>query len=416
MPRQNPVTACRSAVRVARTAALALGVSLAGLSGALAQAPCRTTGSFESWLERFKQEAVQQGISRQAVVAAAPYLVYDQRIVNIDRGQKFFAQSFLQFSDKVLPAYRLQKGGEQLKKHAALFARAEQQYGVPGPVIVAFWGLESDFGVAMGKDHAIRSLATLAYDCRRSEMFRGHLFDALRMIERGDLQAAEMVGSWAGELGQTQMMPSEYIKHAIDWDGDGHRNLLKSVPDVIGSSASYLQELGWRRGEPWLREVRVPATMPWDQADLAIQHPHARWAAWGVTLRDGKSLPAGGPPASLLLPMGRLGPAFLAYPNFQAYLKWNASLAYATTAAYFATRLAGAPPMSRGAAAIPVLSQDEAKELQELLNRAGFDVGTPDGKIGAGTRGAVKQAQLRFGLPADSYATPELIARLRAGR
>ncbi|RAI45602.1 lytic murein transglycosylase [Rhodoplanes roseus] len=387
-----------------------------GATAAVAEAPCRTTGSFESWLERFKQEAVQQGISRNAIAAAAPYLVYDQRIVNIDRGQKFFAQSFLQFSDKMLPAYRLQKGTEQLGKHAALFARAEKQYGVPGPVIVAFWGLESDFGVAMGKDHAIRSLATLAYDCRRSEMFRGHLFDALRMIERGDLQPAEMVGSWAGELGQTQMMPSEYMKHAIDWDGDGHRNLLKSPADVIGSSASYLQELGWRRGEPWMREVRVPASMPWDQADLAIQHPHAKWAEWGVTLRDGKALPNGGPPASLLLPMGRLGPAFLVYPNFQAYLKWNASLVYATTAAYYATRVAGAPPMSRGAPGIPVLSQDEGKELQQLLNRAGWDVGVPDGKIGAGTRTAIKQAQMKLGLPADSYPTPELLARLRAGR
>ncbi|MFL9824497.1 lytic murein transglycosylase [Rhodoplanes sp. SY1] len=394
----------------------AVGLALAAAAPALAQAPCQNTGRFEDWLARFKQEAVQQGISRQAIAAAAPYLVYDQRIVNIDRGQKFFAQSFLQFSDKVLPAYRLQKGAEQLQKHAALFARAEKQFGVPGPIIVAFWGLESDFGVAMGKDHAIRSLTTLAYDCRRSEMFRGHLFDALRMIERGDLRPDEMVGSWAGELGQTQMMPSEYMKHAIDWDGDGHRNLLKSVPDVIGSSASYLQELGWRRGEPWMREVKVPASMPWQEADLAIQHPHAKWSGWGVTLRDGKPLPAGGPPASLLLPMGRLGPAFLVYPNFQAYLKWNASLVYATTAAYYATRLAGAPPMHRGASDIPVLSQEQGKELQELLNRAGFDVGTPDGKIGAGTRAAIKQAQLKFGLPADSYPTPELVARLRAGR
>lgn len=394
----------------------AIGLALAPAAPALAQAPCQNTGRFEDWLARFKQEAVQQGISRQAIAAATPYLVYDQRIVNIDRGQKFFAQSFLQFSDKVLPAYRLQKGAEQLQKHAALFARAEKQFGVPGPIIVAFWGLESDFGVAMGKDHAIRSLTTLAYDCRRSEMFRGHLFDALRMIERGDLRPDEMVGSWAGELGQTQMMPSEYMKHAIDWDGDGHRNLLKSVPDVIGSSASYLQELGWRRGEPWMREVKVPASMPWQEADLAIQHPHAKWSGWGVTLRDGKPLPAGGPPASLLLPMGRLGPAFLVYPNFQAYLKWNASLVYATTAAYYATRLAGAPPMHRGASDIPVLSQEQGKELQELLNRAGFDVGTPDGKIGAGTRAAIKQAQLKFGLPADSYPTPELVARLRAGR
>lgn len=406
----------RRASRRTASALVALGLILAAAGPVLAQAPCQNTGRFEDWLARFKQEAAQQGISRQAIAAAAPYLVYDQRIVNIDRGQKFFAQSFLQFSDKVLPAYRVQKGGEQLKVHAALFARAEKQFGVPGPVIVAFWGLESDFGVAMGKDHAIRSLTTLAYDCRRSEMFRGHLFDALRMIERGDLRPEEMVGSWAGELGQTQMMPSEYMKHAIDWDGDGHRNLLKSVPDVIGSSASYLQELGWRGGEPWMREVKVPASMPWQEADLAIQHPHAKWSGWGVTLRDGKPLPAGGPPASLLLPMGRLGPAFLVYPNFQAYLKWNASLVYATTAAYYATRLAGAPPMYRGVPDIPVLSQEQGKELQELLNRAGFDVGTPDGKIGAGTRTAIKQAQLKLGLPADSYPTPELIARLRAGR
>ncbi|NVO17467.1 MAG: lytic murein transglycosylase [Rhodoplanes sp.] len=406
----------RSLRGAAIAAAVILAVGVLGSGAALAQAPCRTTGSFESWLERFKQEAIQQGISRNAIAAASPYLVYDQRIVNIDRGQKFFAQSFLQFSDKTLPAYRLQKGAEQIGKHAALFARAEKQFGVPAPIIVAFWGLESDFGGDMGKDHAIRSLATLAYDCRRSEMFRGHLFDALRMIERGDLQPAEMIGSWAGELGQTQMMPSEYMKHAIDWDGDGHRNLLKSVPDVIGSSASYLQELGWRRGEPWLREVKVPASMPWDQADLAIQHPHAKWGEWGVTLRDGKPLPAGGPPASLLLPMGRLGPAFLVYPNFQAYLKWNASLVYATTAAYYATRLAGAPPMYRGAPGIPVLSQEEAKELQELLNRAGFQGGIPDGKIGSGTRAAIKQAQMKLGLPADSYPTPELIARLRTGR
>jgi lytic murein transglycosylase len=267
----------------------------------------------------------------------------------------------------------------------------------------------------MGNDHAIRSLATLAYDCRRSDMFRGHLFDALRLIERGDLAAADMVGSWAGELGQTQMMPSEYIKNAIDYDGDGHRNLLRSVPDVVGSSAAYLVHLGWRRGEPWLQEVKVPPNLAWDQADLAIQHPRSKWAQWGVTQRDGKPLAGDALPASLLLPMGRTGPAFLASPNFHVYLKWNASLVYSTTAAYFATRLSGAPPMNRGAAAIPSLTPEEAKDLQILLARAGFDIGgAADGKIGAGTRAAVKAAQIKLGLPADSYPTPELLARLRA--
>src|SRR5262249_35135732 len=189
---------------------------------------CRNTGDFNSWLAKFKQEAEQQGISRAAIAAASPYLVYDQRIVNIDRGQKFFAQDFLQFSDKMLAGGRVPNGQAQMKKHAATFAREEQQYGVPAAVITGFWGLESGLGANQGKDNSIRSLTTLAYDCRRSEMFRGHLFDALRLIERGDLTAPEMIGSWAGELGQTQMMPSEYIKNAVDYDGDGRRNLLRS--------------------------------------------------------------------------------------------------------------------------------------------------------------------------------------------
>src|SRR5262249_61194309 len=144
---------------------------------------------------------------------------------------------------------------------AAAFAGEEQEYGVPPAVIAGFWGLESDFGANMGNDHSIRSLTTLAYDCRRSEMFRGHLFDALRLIERGDLTAPEMIGSWAGELGQTQMMPSEYLKNAVDYDGDGKRNLIRSTADVIGSTANYLVSLGWKRGEPWLQEVRVPARL-----------------------------------------------------------------------------------------------------------------------------------------------------------
>ena len=210
-------------------------------------------------------------------------------------------------------------------------------------MITAFWGLESDFGAGQGKDHSIKSLATLAYDCRRSDMFRGHLFDSLRLIERGDLRPEEMIGSWAGELGQTQIMPSEYMAHAIDYDGDGKRNLIKSVPDVIGSTGKYLVHLGWKRGEPWLQEVRVPGNLPWKEADLSVQHPRSQWAAWGVTRADGKPLPSDNMTASLVLPIGRFGPAFLAYDNFQAYLKWNQSLNYSLTAGYYATRLDGAP-------------------------------------------------------------------------
>jgi membrane-bound lytic murein transglycosylase B len=247
-------------------------------------------------------------------------------------------------------------------------------------------------------------------------MFRGHLFDSLRLIERGDLTAPEMIGSWAGELGQTQMMPSEYIKNAVDYDGDGKRNLLKSASDVIGSTGAYLVTLGWKRGQPWLEEVRAPANLPWDQADLAIQHPRARWAQLGVTYPGGRALPADNLPASLLLPMGRFGPAFLAYDNFQVYLKWNNSLVYSTTAAYYATRLSGAPGMTRSTGPIPKVTPEEVREIQQLLTRAGHDVGGADGKVGISTRAAIKAMQVKFGLPADSYPSPELLARLRAGR
>jgi Transglycosylase SLT domain/Putative peptidoglycan binding domain len=212
------------------------------------------------------------------------------------------------------------------------------------------------------------------------------------------------------------MMPSEYIKYAVDYDGTGKRNLLRSVPDVIGSTANYLVSLGWKRGEPWLEEVRVPANMPWDQADLDIQHPRAEWAGWGVTQADGRPLRNDALKASLLLPMGRFGPAFLVFDNFQAYLKWNSSLVYSTTAAYYATRLAGAPPMQRGNGTPPPFAVEQTRELQQLLTKAGNNVGGADGKLGIGTRQAIRAMQIKFGLPADSYPTVELLTRLRAGR
>jgi lytic murein transglycosylase len=276
--------------------------------------------------------------------------------------------------------------------------------------------LESDFGVGQGKDHAIKSLATLAYDCRRSEMFRAHLFDALRLIQRGDLRAEEMIGSWAGELGQTQFMPSEYMAHAIDYDGDGRRNLITSVPDVIGSTGTYLVHLGWKRGEPWLEEIRVPANLAWKEADLSVQHPRSKWAAWGVTRANGKALPNDNMPTSVVLPVGRFGPAFLAYDNFQAYLKWNASLNYSLTAGYYATRLDGAPAMSRGSGTVPKITFEETREIQQLLQKRGYDVGRVDGVLGLKSRTAIREMQIKFNLPADGWPTAELLARLRGAR
>jgi lytic murein transglycosylase len=384
------------------------------LAGAARAAPCRTGGPYDKWLADFKREAMAQGISQQTIATAAPYLTYDQRIVNIDRGQRVFTQTFLEFSDRMAAAYRIQRGAALIKTYAPVFERIDKQFGVPAPVIVSFWGLESDFGANMGNYRTLSSIASLAYDCRRADRFRAQLLDALRLIQRGDLRPQEMVGSWAGELGQTQMMPSEYFQYAVDYDGDGVRNLLRSAPDVLASTANYLVGLGWRRGQPWLTEVRVGPNTPWDQADLDIKLPRPKWAAYGVTLADGRPLPADDLPASLLLPMGRFGPAFLVYQNFQVYLQWNNALVYSTTAAYLATRIAGAPPLHRGNPPPPLAFAD-VKAMQAALARAGYDVGAVDGFLGLKTRQAVKAMQTKYGLPADSYPTAELLARMRAG-
>lgn len=394
-------------------AALLLGVALSPI-GAVQAAPCRTSGTYESWLAAFEREALAQGISQRAIAAAAPALTYDQHIVNIDRGQRVFTQTFLQFSGRMAAGYRIQRGRALIKANAPTFARIEEQYGVPAPVIVSFWGLESDFGANMGNYHSLSAIASLAYDCRRSDRFRAQLFDALRLIDRGDLTPDEMIGSWAGELGQTQMMPSEYFKYAVDFDGNGKRDLIHSVPDVLASTAAYLAGLGWKRGEPWISEVRVPANLQWEQADLSISLPRSKWAASGVTLADGRPLPADNLSASLLLPMGRFGPAFLVYPNFQVYLQWNNSLVYSTTAAYLATRIAGAAPLHPGTPP-PALSFQDVKAMQALLTRAGYDVGNIDGFLGLKTRQAVRAMQMKYGLPADSYPTSELLTRMRGG-
>jgi lytic murein transglycosylase len=375
-------------------------------------ARCHGGASFQQWLEGFKREAAGQGISASTFAAAAPYLTFDPGVIRKDRGQGVFQQTFLQFSDRMVNQ-RMGAGVARMRQHASLLQRIEQQSGVPGAAIVAFWGLETDFGADSGKLPVLRSLVTLAYDCRRPHMFRDELLYALRIVERGDLPPGEMVGAWAGEIGQTQFSPSAYFKYALDGDGDGRRDLIHSGPDALASSANLLAKEGWRRGEPWLSEVRLPAAdLPWDQAELDIKHPRSQWARWGVTLANGSPLPADAMTAALLLPMGRLGPAFLAYHNFGVFLKWNESLVYATTAAYYAARLAGAPAVHRGRGQPEALSAAQVSELQRLLTKQGAAIGKIDGKLGMQTRKGVKAAQMKLGLPADSYPTAELIARL----
>jgi lytic murein transglycosylase len=397
---------------ISGSAILATVLSVVVLTGpALAQS-CHPEGSFEAWLKSFRGDAAAAGISEDAIAAGLQGVRFDPGIVKKDRAQGVFSQTFLEFSDRMVAQYRLDQGKANLKKHKSVFDRIEEQFGVPGAVISSFWGLETDFGANIGDGPTLTSLATLAYDCRRPELFHTQLIAALKIIDRGDLSAAQMRGPWAGELGQVQFLPMHYVDYGVDFDGDGHVNMLKSSADALASAANYMAHLGWRRGEPWLQEVEIPADMPWEQADITIKLPRSQWVALGVRGAHGAELPSDELPASLLLTMGRNGPAFLAYQNFNIYLEWNSSLVYSTTAAYFATRLAGAPRVGRGNGAVDSLGMAEIKQLQTALAKRGYDVGKIDGIIGLQTRAAVKDVQMKLGLPADSYPTAELLSRM----
>ncbi|RUP08695.1 lytic murein transglycosylase [Hyphomicrobium sp.] len=374
---------------------------------------CQNTIPFNRWLADFKREALSEGIRPETIEETIGGMTPDQGTIGRDRKQGFFSQTFIEFYFKLATKGREQMGRTYLQRYRPIFDRAEKEFGVPGAVITGFWALESDFGGGMGKLPVMHSLVTLAWDCRRGDMFREELKAAMKIVQRGDLTPDQMIGSWAGELGQTQFLPRHYLNYGIDYDGDGRVDLIRSNDDVIGSTAKFLASMGWRRGEPWLEEVRVTKELPWDKADLAIQLPRSQWVAWGIEGVGGKRLPADGLQASLLLPMGRNGPAFLAYPNFLVYTQWNQSLTYAMTAAHLAARMAGAPNLSRESGNVASLSYEQLKELQNLLKRRGFDVGEIDGKLGAGTRKAVKEMQIKFGLPADSYPTAELLTALR---
>jgi lytic murein transglycosylase len=391
------------------TASVALLALVVG--SAAASAACKASGAgFADWLDGFAREAVAAGVSPAVVSSALDGITYDPSVIKKDRGQGVFSQTFAEFAGRMVASYRLQQGAAQIKKKSDLFNRIEADFGVPAEVIVAVWGLESDFGANTGDLSTLRSLATLAFDCRRPELFRPELLAALRIVESGDLTPGAMRGAWAGELGQTQFLPTNYFTYAVDYDGDGRRDLIKSSADVLGSTANFLARLGWQPGQPWLVEVTVPRDLPWEEAHLAAKKDTSAWQSMGVSGRDG-AIPPGN--AALYLPMGRNGPAFLAYHNFDVYLEWNESLVYATTAAYFANRLAGAPPVANGNGPVEVLRAPEIKTVQQSLATRGIDPGPIDGKLGRRTREAVRTAQIQLGLPADGWPDRALLSALR---
>ena len=366
-------------------------------------------GDFATWRAGVETEAAAQGVG-PAGLSALANASFDQGIVNRDRAQAVFTQSFREFAGRMINDYRLQHGAANLDKYASTFARAESEFGVPGPVIAAFWALETDFGAVQGDFSTLDALATLAYDCRRPELFRPELIALLKLIDQGTVPP-NVTGAWAGEIGQLQMLPSDYLEKGVDGDGDGRVDLKESSPDAILTGAAKISALGWRMGEPWLDEVRVPDDLSWAETGRANKLSRSEWARLGVIRHDGSPLPADSLPAGLILPMGHKGPAFLAYDNFDIYLEWNKSLIYTLTAAHLAARLDGAPAFDPGNPH-PGLGGDAMKQLQRKLVERGHDVGGIDGILGRNTRIAVREEQLRLGLPADGWPTPALLAQL----
>lgn len=382
-------------------------VALSAATPALAM-ECSST-DFEAWRKEVADEARQAGVGDRGLSALAGASI-DPEVLKRDRSQGVFSQTFIEFSGRMVNDYRLKNGSANLKKYADVFARADQEFGVQGPVIAAFWALETDFGAVQGNFNSLNALVTLASDCRRPELFRPQLVPLLTLIDRGVLPV-DVKGAWAGEVGQTQLLPSDYLARGVDGDGDGVVDLRNSVPDVIMSTASKLQSRGWKRDEPWIQEVRVPDEMPWEETGRTNKLPLTQWAGWGVTNRDGSTLQDNGLKAGLVLPMGRKGPAFLTYDNYDIYLQWNQSATYTLTAAHLASRLAGDPAFDRRSPE-EGLGLEGMKVLQRKLVDKGYDVGKVDGILGVNTREAVRQEQKRLGFPVDGWPTAALLANI----
>lgn len=387
---------------------LAMSLCLSLATGpAFAAAPCG--GNFGDWLEGVKAEAISQGHAPARVNAFFRSASPDPKVLQADRAQGVFQRPFTDFANRLISRNRADTAAAKARQHKALFDRALAEYGIPRGILLAFWAFETDFGGFQGDYNTLNALVTLAHDCRRPGLFRPQLFAALALSEQGMFDPARTTGAWAGEIGMVQMLPADILMRGVDGDGDGKITLKFSVPDAILSGARMLRDLGWNKGEPWLHEVTVPETLDWALTGVSKPRAISDWVEMGVRPRSGALPPSA--EASLVLPQGRKGPAFLVYRNFEVLFEWNMSFVYVLTAAHFAARIEGAPPFAPGTPE-PGLNADQMKTLQRRLQARGHDVGKIDGILGALTRSAVQAEQLRLGLPADAWPTPALLGRL----
>ena len=384
-------------------------LALALLPAAPAAATVACGGDFGAFVAAMEREAVARGADPTVARQFFSGVRQDPAVIRADRSQGIFQRPFSDFSRRLISQNRLDNGRRNAERHARIFDRVEREFGVSRGILLSFWAFETDYGAVQGDFNTVNALMTLSHDCRRPDLFRPHVFAALELYRRGDIDPRTTTGAWAGEIGMVQMLPRDIIENGVDGDGDGRVDLKRSVPDALMSGGRMLRSLGWRPNEPWLQEIVLPQSLDWSQTGVDIWKPVAEWERMGIRARNGSL--SRGLQGAILLPEGRNGPAFIAYPNYQVLFEWNRSFVYVLTAAYFATRLEGAPVFDAGNPS-PALSGEEIQALQRRLVARGHDVGGVDGILGSMTRAAVRAEQKRLGLPADSWPTRELLGRL----
>jgi len=369
---------------------------------------------FSEWLQGFRAEAAAKGIDAAALDRGLANVSTIDRVLELDKRQPEFMLTLWRYLELYVPDARVEKGKALLQTHAKLLKEIENKYGVPARFLVAFWGVETDFGRNFGSFRMIDAVATLAYDARRAAFFRSQLMSAMRLVAAGDV-TPDTKSSWAGAMGNMQFIPSTFEGYAVDYDGDGRRDLWNNPGDAFASAANYLSSVGWERDYTWGREVKLPKTFDWSLASLGTKKSIAEWAKLGVRRADGGALPKADLEASILLPAGASGPAFMVYKNFRVIMRWNTSQLYAIAVGHLADRMIGLPKLSVSKpAGEQMLKVDDISEIQRLLSKAGFDTGGVDGRTGPMTRSAIRDFQKSIKLPADGHPTFGLLERLRA--
>jgi len=369
---------------------------------------------FLHWIESFRNRALAQGITPSTFDAAFRKVRYDTDVIARDRNQSEYTKTIWDYLDSAASETRVANGGAALAQNAQVLQAIEARYGVDKEVVVAIWGLESAYGTHRGSTHIVDALATLSYDGRRGSFFEAQLIAALKIIQAGDTDARHMTGSWAGAMGHTQFMPTSYLDYAVDFTGDGKRDIWGDDPtDALASTAAYLARFGWTKGQPWGVEVQLPPGFDARLADRSVTRMPAQWAAMGVRDMDGRKVPDYGR-AAILLPAGARGAAFMIFDNFKVIQRYNAANAYVIGVGHLSDRLKGGPAI-RGAwpRGDRALLLAERKELQERLTRAGFDTQGVDGRIGPNTIDALRAYQDAVGMIPDGYASLEVLTRLR---